>query len=170
METVPNQPPRRDPPPAAPAAPAAPDEWRVAAARVREQRRDTILAELTGVDLDTDHLRLIRWIAGFDIWSVDALRGLLRQARKTGDGQPRYTEPLCLAADQIGTGWLILDASDETCWHPVLQVLECDSSAHDDPAFADGGVIIVSPAYRSGEAHWPANAQLTVRIPAGEPR
>ena len=90
-------------------------------------------------------------------------------------GQPLYTAPLSLRADQldapVGAYWQVRDASDETSWHDLLAVVECEDlnceyGADEDDEDAPGCTVLVSQAWAAGFAHMPVAEMVSVRIPA----
>lgn len=90
-------------------------------------------------------------------------------------GQPLYTAPIELHADQVdapsGVKWQILDASDESTWRDVDAVVECEDTncefqADEDDEDAPGCTVLVSQAWTDGFAHCPNDRMVSVRIPA----
>lgn len=168
-ETVTQPAERREPVLAAPGRYA---EFKAATRQLQAVNRNQLLAALDGVQLDAGEQHLLDMLAQFEPATLGAAVQLIERCRA---GAGRYTAPLELHADQVDTGYLLLDASNERDWHPITAVLECetdhlvDGSGEPDPDY-DGCSVIRSAAYSKGEAHCPADWMLTVRIPAGEER
>lgn len=90
---------------------------------------------------------------------------------------PRYTRRLAMRADQIeavyvdelAPGWQVLDARDETTWHDVLGVADCeDDACRIRDIIGITCVVLLSTAYTDGAAHLESDEHVQVRIPAGE--
>jgi hypothetical protein len=133
--------------------------WLDLLTRHTKQLRDAI----HGLPPEPGDSYLIAQMTHFEPALVAAAVDLIGRARAHGDGQPRYTGPLTLHVDQVDVGWLLLNASNEQTWHPVTAVLDCEEDSHDD---GEGCVVLVSTAYRAGEAHMNTDATVDVRIPA----
>lgn len=99
---------------------------------------------------------------------------------------PTYTAPVRLSAETIERAymdagdptkptqiltqpWQVLDARDETTWHTITGLVECedpDCVISDIPGVVC--VVLASDAWAAGSAHLESDELLTVRIPAGE--
>lgn len=101
-----------------------------------------------------------------------------RAALADAERMPRYSAQLAMRADQIeatytdqpAPGWQILDARDETTWHPIAGVADCEDvecSINDIPGIYC--VVVLSTAWAAGSAHLESDEQLQVRIPMGDP-
>lgn len=87
-----------------------------------------------------------------------------------------YTARLTLHVDQLdvpgaGPRWQILDARDEQTWHDVTGLTECEDHRYPigDDEDETPCVVVISTAYVEGEAHWPSDSTIDVRIPAEAP-
>jgi hypothetical protein len=87
-----------------------------------------------------------------------------------------YTARIELHADQLdvpvaGPRWQVLDASDETSWHDLEAVVECEDPsceyrADSDDEDAPGCTVLVSQAWKAGFEHHASDGMVSVRIPA----
>ena len=90
---------------------------------------------------------------------------------------PRYTHRIAMRADQIeavyvdelAPGWQVLDARDETTWHDVLGVADCeDDTCRIRDIIGITCVVLLSPGYSGERAHLESDETVQVRIPVGE--
>lgn len=90
---------------------------------------------------------------------------------------PQYTRRIAMRADQIefvyvdelAPGWQILDARDESTWHDIAGVADCEDDTcriRDIPGITC--VVLLSGAYTDGAAHLESDETVQVRIPASD--
>lgn len=88
---------------------------------------------------------------------------------------PRYTSRIAMRADQIeavymdelAPGWQVLDARDETTWHEVLGVADCeDDTCKIRDIIGITCVVLLTDAWAGGAAHLMSDQTVQVRIPA----
>lgn len=85
-----------------------------------------------------------------------------------------YTDTLTLHADDLdvppaGPRWQVTDAKDETTWHDLDAIAECELGeacpiAASLPSDVEC-IVLVGTAWADGFAHTPADAMIDVRIP-----
>lgn len=96
--------------------------------------------------------------------------GLLPQDFSSAHRAILYTAPLTLPADQVDVGWQLLDASDETSWHPVTAVLECEDEHAETfvhPTLGEmPGYIAGRCGHRVAGSEWRAGFRVCERCPS----
>lgn len=138
-------------------------DFKAAAADIVTANRAAIAHAMTGLPTD-DYVHLLRELAWFDPATVKSFCDLLAAVRAAS-----WTAPLDVYAEQVDTGWQILDAKDEETWHPVTGVAECEDPNCAVRAEGYDCTVLVSSAWTEGYAHCDSDGLVKVRIPAGEP-
>lgn len=108
-----------------------------------------------------------------EVVDIGCALGLLPADFSSAASTASYTSPLLLRADQFDVGWLLLDASDETTWHPVTAVLECEEDHAETYVHPEVGEM---PGYMAGrcghrvaQSEWRAGFRVCERCTFDSP-
>lgn len=90
---------------------------------------------------------------------------------------PRYTRRIAMRADQVeqtyvddlAPGWQVLDAGNETTWHDVVGIAECeDDTCRNRDIIGVTCVVVLANAWAGGLAHLVSDETVQVRIPVDD--